>query len=295
MKLLVTGGSGLLGTYLMRADWGARTALGTCLSKAGPGLERVDLTSRAETEQFLSRHLPETIIHTVALADVDGCHERPYQGYQLTVDTTAHIVDWIRERSPDTRLVYISTDHVYDGPGPHREGGPKPSNVYALLKLWAEDVARRVSRHSILRINLFGERIPGRASLSDWVLEGLRDGRPMQLFGDVYFSPLHISHLVEVIRDVVRLDLSGTYNAGASGAGLSKAEFAVLIAKAFGYSTANTRVIPVAEGHFKAYRPADLRMNVELLESRLNRRLPTVHDGIALLHDSHRTGEVLRT
>jgi dTDP-4-dehydrorhamnose reductase len=217
------------------------------------------------------------------MADVDRCQQQPAEAYRITVLTTAHLVSWIRDRSPGTRLTYVSTDHVYDGPGPHGEEVVRPGNVYALTKLWAEALAEQVQAHVVLRVNFFGPGGEARETLSDWLLRSLREGRSLRLFHDVYFSPLYVEHVADAIYECGVKDVRGTLNLGASGGGVSKAEFAALLADTFGLSMDSTTSGSVADARLTAYRPSDMRMRVDRLEARLGHRLPSIREGLALM------------
>ena len=131
----------------------------------------LDLVDEQETAELLDRIRPDVIVQAVALTNVDLCEENPAQAYDVNVRTTKNLTSWLVEESPDTHFVYISTDQVYDGPGEHIEDVVFPCNVYALTKLWAEDVARTAPRHLVLRTNFFGLGINGPMGLAAWFID----------------------------------------------------------------------------------------------------------------------------
>lgn len=105
----------------------------------------------------------------------------------------------------------------------------------------------------------------------------------MLLFADVLFSPLHIDHLAAAIDDVIRLRIHGRFNAGASGHGLSKAEFARSIARELQLPTETFTDGSITDVKLSAYRPRDMRMDSRALETAVKRQMPSVTDGIRLL------------
>lgn len=282
MKTVIMGASGLLGNYLMQHPF-FKNAIGTACSKLNTRFNRLDLTLQDDTEKFLSQFYPEHIIHTVALTDVDLCEENITKAYLVNVETTKNIVSWIRSFSPKTKLTYISTDHLYNGKGPHSEKDASPSNVYSLTKLYSEDIASQVDRYLVLRVNFFGYGINVKDTLSDWIIKGLRQEKRIPLFRDVLFSPLHLEHVVDSIVECTIQDIKGVYNLGSSGEGISKAEFAKLIAEVFNLSCENMEIISVADSKLKTYRPRDMRMSVGALESALGHRMPTIREGVELM------------
>lgn len=289
MKIVVTGATGLLGSYLMRDASFQGDLIGASHSKLGSGLRVVNLTSTSETHAFLSECNPDVVIHTVALTNVDMCEKDVAEAYRLNVKTTENISSWIQNRSPETKLVYISTDQVYDSVGPHNEENISPSNIYSLTKLCAEDIVRTLKEHLVLRVNFFGYGLGSKMSLSDWIITSLTSDREIELFEDILFSPLYLEHLTNIIGECIKKHICGTYNLGASD-GMNKADFARLIAQVYGLSTKRTKVIKDSSGKFPTYRPKDMRMTTAAIESALGHRMPSIRAGVELMYQSRERG-----
>jgi dTDP-4-dehydrorhamnose reductase len=189
----------------------------------------------------------------------------------------------VAERRPATTLVYISTDQVYDGPGEHGEDVVAPCNVYGLTKLWGEDLCRRLPRHLVLRTNFFAIGAGPAVGLAAWLIDALGRQTPITVFDDVYFNPLYGKDLADILCSTIEAGLIGTYNVGASGGGMSKAEFALGLAEILGLPFAAARRGSVAGAAMKARRPNDMRMSVQRLTAELGTTLPTTRDGLARL------------
>ena len=281
--ILLTGASGMLGSHLLPALQGIGRCIPLGHRTEPPGGFRLDLRDREATQSLLERVDPDLIVHAAALADIDHCERDPVEAYRLNVAATRHLVDWVGARKPDCAFLYISTDQVYDSPGETAEDDISPLNVYAFTKLWAEDLARRLEQHLILRTNFFGYGGPHRATFVDWIIESSRERRPITLFQDVFFNPLLIEHLVEVIVELIGKKASGTFNLGAAGGGLSKGAFIRLLAEALGLASDSFRDGRLADVRLEARRPLDMRMSPARLEALIGRSLPSVEDGIAAL------------
>jgi dTDP-4-dehydrorhamnose reductase len=284
-RLVITGATGLLGSTLVPCLAGRghevlqlrRIAPGTA---DNPGIMFADLTHYDSLGRALTVAAPDAIINLAAMTNVDSCERDPVAAYAGNTLVVENLVRWIENKSRPTHLVQISTDQVYDGPGgPHSEDVVRPVNYYAFSKLAAEYCAARVSA-TILRTNLFGRsRAPGRTSLSDWVVGVLLRQEPANVFDDVLFSPLSMDSLARYIEIATRVRAAGVFNLG-SRDGMSKADFAFLLAETLGLSTDRlTRTVSTG-ANFYARRPLDMRMDSTRFERRFEIVLPTLQSEI---------------
>ena len=286
--ILVTGATGLMGTYLFQELHSQSNTFFIGHSKTIPSknFSSIDLTQENETFLLLNTIKPEIIIHTVALTNVDDCEENHLKAYLLNVQTTKNISKWINNKSPQTRLVYISTDQVYNGDGEHREENISPSNVYALTKLWAEDTALSIQRQLVLRTNFYAlSNDENKSSFADWLIDSLLMKKPVTLFTDVLFNPLYIKDLIDIMLWLIENNINGVYNIGAKGDGVSKADFALKLARIFGIKFTNTNQGSVNNSTLKAFRPKDMRMSTRKLQKIMSKPLPTIDEGLSKLHD----------
>lgn len=241
-----------------------------------------DLRDPAAVAGLLDEVRPDLLVHLAALTDVDGCETDPVAAYEANVRATANLVDWLSAHAPATRFIYVSTDQVYDAPGPSAEEVVRPRNVYALTKLWGEDHARRLAAALVLRLNFFAGP---EAGLVGWLAQKCRAGEPVRLFSDVLFNPLHVDDLADCFLEMVDRGASGTFNLGGAGDGLTKAAFLRAAAAALSLPDRNLGDGSVADLQLPAYRPRDMRMKVGRAEALFGRSLPSVEDGLARLAD----------
>lgn len=284
MRVLVTGASGILGDALLRSPrFDGAFGVAHTHATAEPAI-RSDLRLREEVDRVLDETRPEVVVHTVALTNVDACERDPPAAYATNVATTAHLAESLRERDPHALIVYISSDQVYSGRGPHAEDAPAPVNVYGTTKYVGELAARQAGRSLTLRTNFFGQSSI-RPSFTDWIADAAREGRPIRLDSRAVFSPLHLDHLVDLIADAIEAGLTGTFNAGARDA-VGKVEFAREVA-ARSAPRGERFVEPFAEDlPGRAVRPLHLALDVTRLERALARPLPTVRQGLDRLETS---------
>jgi dTDP-4-dehydrorhamnose reductase len=284
-RLLMTGASGFLGATLLPRLAG-EYAVTPVSRKTHQGWIEADLTDAPAVLRALRDVKPAIVVHAAAWTSVDGCERDQAQAYAQNVLAAENLVSACAALPTAPRIVFVSTDQLYDGPGPHGEDGPvTPRNVYALTKLWAENIVLRAPGSLVLRSNFFGHgRKPGEG-LASWLIDSMAANKPVTVFDDVLFNPLYLVDYADLFLDLVRANASGVVNLGADGAGLSKAAFAYALAERFGVSAASAVTGSVESVKLAAVRPKDMRMNVSLLRASLPKRtIPTVEAGLERMH-----------
>lgn len=279
MKLLILGSSGLLGSTL--APFLASRGHDVRTHSFGVGTPyQADLCSPKSATELLERVEPEIIVNLVGLTDVDRCEIQPDHAYQTNVHTVENISGWIKRKSPSCHLIHVSTDQVYDGRSPHVEEYVTLTNYYAFSKYAGELAAANIPS-TILRTNFFGRsHCAKRASLTDWLVRSLSKRAYIQVFSDLFFNPLSMATLSEMIELCIRSKPFGVFNLGSRG-GTSKADFAFAFAEELALPTHTMTRTPTDQVTFlKTYRPKDMRMNCSKFESTLATALPLLGDEI---------------
>ena len=277
-RVLVTGARGLLGSTLV-PHLQARGHTVLRLGRAGEVEVRADLCDVDQVFRALDKAKPDVIMNLAALADVDECERSTQSAYLMNVRIVENLADWIKRSGTHCHLIQISTDQVYEGSGPHAETDIRLTNFYGFSK-YAGELAAAVVPSTILRTNFFGpSRCPGRTSLSDWLVQALTNGDAITVFDDARFSPLSLQHLAELLEPLVEKRLPGIYNLG-SAHGMSKADFAFVLAEVLGLPTANMRRGNSGQAALTAYRPQDMRMDSLRFETAFGVRLPALSEEI---------------
>jgi dTDP-4-dehydrorhamnose reductase len=284
--VLVTGATGLLGCALVPVLRAAGWRVVAHGHRAAADVQ-ADLSVVAEALALLDRVAPDVIVNLAALTDVDACEREPQRAYRLNVLPVQTLAQWVRQSRPACHLVHVSTDQVYDGPGPHTEDAVCITNTYAFSKI-ASEIAAGSTGATVLRTNFYGpSMLPGRRSFSDWLQASLSSGTAIQVFDDVRFNPMAIDSLCSVIERVVEVRPAGTFNLGARG-GMSKADFAYAYAAAAGLPTATMRrSVSTALSTLAAYRPKDMRMDCARIEATLGLALPELALEIQRIASKH--------
>jgi dTDP-4-dehydrorhamnose reductase len=283
--ILVTGASGLLGVSLVSlAQEQGREVVGLYHNHPvhidGVKLLAADLADQAETCRIFEELEPSSVVHCAAATDVDWCEEHPEEAHKINVMVPAAIAAICSRISG--RLLYISTDSVFDGArGNYAEADtPEPVNVYAKTKLLGErQVLRQNPTASVARVSIYGWNAQNKESLAEWVLQRLAVGSIVPGFSDVIFCPVLANDLAEVLLALLDRDLASLYHVVGSEP-ISKYEFARRVASSFGFDPG--RVVPtrLADARLKARRPLNTSLNTEKVCAALGRPMPDVEAGL---------------
>ena len=125
-----------------------------------------------------------------------------------------------------SKLIYISTDQVYNGGGNKIEKFTKIINYYSKTKYDAEKYVIKANG-CVLRTNFFGVS-KNKVSLVDWIIESVKKKKEIKVFNNVFFSPLYVKTVCKYIYLACKKNTKGIYNLGSNSC-ISKAEFAFYI------------------------------------------------------------------
>ncbi len=292
--LLITGMSGLLGANLALLARERYRTVGSFYQHpiVVPGVTHAwsDLLQPGAATQLVDETQPDIIIHAAGLTSVDACQRDAELARRLNVDVAWEIARLAGAMG--LKLAHLSSDHVFAGVSAwHTEDEiPVPVNVYAATKAEAEQrVLQSCPDALIIRTNFYGWGTPVRQSFSDWILGGLRQGRELRMFRDVYFTPLLINDLADIIFDLIERDAAGVYHAAGSDR-LSKLEFAYILAEEFAID--HPQIVPVAleASGLGAPRPRDMSLATDKVSRLLGRRMSGVRAGLRHLRELEAKG-----
>jgi dTDP-4-dehydrorhamnose reductase len=285
-RILVTGVSGFLGRYVAESLKDHYQVLGTYHRHAtaldGCEVTRLDVADAADVHATAQAFRPDVVVHTAALGDVDACERHPHEAYRINMQGTEAIAQ--AAVACGARLIYISTDQVYDGvKGNYDEADlPNPLMVYGRTKLEGERRAATICRDAaILRLALmYGWGVPTRLNFVDWLAKRLQAGQEVPLFVDQYRSPLYVVQAAEaIVRLIKAAEVRGLFNLG-GGERIDRYTFGLMFCEVFGLPKAS--LIPIAMGSVGglAARPRDCSMNSAKLGALLQITPLTAQEGL---------------
>ena len=231
-KALVIG-SGFLGTHIIDIlkNNGINT-VGTHFNLNNDGIMKVDVRNINSINDCVAKIKPDLIINCAAITQLDFLEKNPQLAFSVNADGAKNVAT-VSKRNK-IRLVHISTDGVFNGKrGMYSEEDiPNPINVYAKSKAEGEKLVRENSdNHVIIRTNFYGFDKNDRF-LFNWILHMLKQHKQIIGFSDVIFTPLEVSNLSEMIKEISMKSYCGIIHL-ASDEILSKYQFALRIAEIF--------------------------------------------------------------
>ncbi|MGB4595941.1 MAG: SDR family oxidoreductase [Anaerolineaceae bacterium] len=301
-KLLITGASGLLGINLalMAVERGYEVTGWTnrrTLPNAPFASESVDLLQYDQISGKLDALKPDLIINCAAIANVERAARDPKLAHSLN-GVVPGILAAEAERI-NAKFIHISTDAVFDGIcGDYAETDmPNPLNAYAYSKLEGELAVHKANPDAIIaRVVFYGWSMSGQRSLAEFFYNHLEVEQPVRGYTDMFFTPLYVGHLAEILLRMAARDLKDTWHVFGAEA-LSKYAFGVSLAQEFGFDETLVSPVTTPDGEESVNRSLRLIMKTDKLTEALGENLPTIGEGLTALHEDLRNGlrERIRT
>ena len=234
---------------------------------------------------FVLELRPDLMINCAALTNVDLCESNPSMANHINTEWPKKLA--LLSKKIKAKFVHISTDHLFDGKKRIYDEGDQisPLNQYAKTKAAAEKEVLLIDKNAlIVRTNFFGWGLSYRKSFSDFILEGLRNKTDLQLFSDVFYSPIYICELVRLIHLALEKKCKGIYNFAGTES-ISKYDFGMALAEVFDLSNNNISSSYIGEKKDLVPRPKNMALSNEKLIKRLNQPILTLKEQLMSLKE----------
>ena len=273
MKVLVTGVNGQLGYELAKElnNKGYTDILAV-------DKDEMDITNKDMVNKVIKNYHPDVIFHCAAWTAVDKAEDEKEACYNVNVNGTKYISEAAKEI--DAKLIYISTDYVFDGT---KEGlyeiddEVNPKSIYGETKYEGEQLVRQnVLKHFIVRISwVFG--INGNNFIKT-MLKLAETRNELTVVADQFGSPTYTVDLAKLLVEMSETEKYGTYHANNEGY-CNWAQFAEYIFKV-NDKEVNVKHITSEEYPQKAYRPRNSKLSKQSLDDNGFNRLPSWEDAV---------------
>ena len=295
MRVFVTGVNGQLGHDVMNELYKrGYEATGSDIADTYVGINdfspvttmpyiKLDITDTEEVNRVISRLKPDVVIHCAAWTAVDMAEDD--DKVELVRNVNAHGTENIAKacRNIDAKMIYISTDYVFDGQGT-KPWSPdckdyKPLNVYGQTKLEGElAVSSILDKYFIVRIAwVFG--LNGKNFIKTMINVG-KSHDEVRVVNDQIGTPTYTLDLSRLLVDMIETEKYGYYHVTNEGGYISWYDFTKEIYKQYGL---DTKVIPVTTEEYglsKAKRPFNSRLDKSKLIDSGFKLLPTWQDAL---------------
>lgn len=221
MKILVTGGNGLVGSHFVE---NYSKDLESDLTILSPTTQEMDITDKKSVENFFKSHKPDAVVNFAAFTDVSKAEEQRNNKnapcWIVNVEGTANL---IKAAGYQPYFIYISTDVVFSGrkenPGPYKETDPTEKNQnflswYGWTKREAEKlITNNLKNAAILRIaNPIRAKYPVKLDYIRKILKLYDTGKIYPMFNDQYLTLTYINEVTKSLRILLEKRLSGIYH-----------------------------------------------------------------------------------
>lgn len=230
MKILITGSNGLLGqklVYKLRN----KTNL-TCIATArganrlieqeGYIYESLDITDKRNIEAVFAKYLPDVIINTAAMTNVDACETDREGSWLMNATAVSYQVQVLEDlktknASYKPHFIHLSTDFIFDGThGPiDEEEKPNPLSYYAEGKLEAEKIVQASTLDWAIARTVLVYGIVDNMSRSNivlWVKSNLEQGKTINVVDDQFRTPTLAEDLADGCILIAEKRAKGIYN-----------------------------------------------------------------------------------
>lgn len=296
MRVFVTGVAGQLGHDVMNElHKRGYEGIGTDIAAEYSGVQdgspvntmsyiQMDITDKKMVEKIITDLKPDAVVHCAAWTAVDMAEDddKVDKVRAINVDGTKNIA--VACKAVDCKMVYISTDYVFDGQGtePWKSDCKdyKPMNIYGQTKLDGElAVEKYLEKYYIVRTAwVFG--VNGKNFIKT-MLSLSEKYDTIRVVNDQIGTPTYTLDLARLLVDMIETEKYGYYHATNEGGYISWYDFTCEI---FRQAGKDTKVIPVTTEEYglsKAARPFNSRLDKSKLVKNGFTPLPTWQDALS--------------
>jgi dTDP-4-dehydrorhamnose reductase len=274
MKILITGGSGLLGQYLNIELTKNNDILTLYNQNIGNCVDfksiKADITNSSELEKIFHEFLPEIVAHTASVSSPRGAAKlKPQIVYDINVNSTKKIAELCYKHK--AKLIYTSTDLVYAGyRGSMLKEDAKiiPISLYAETKLMGEvKIQETFDNYLILRMALmYGFGLNHSRNHFQQMYENLKNQKNVKLFYNQFRTPVALKEAAKIINSLCEKEIKGEVINTGGKERVSRVELGKVLCEVAGFDKELIEKISMEEIK-DVPAVADVSMNTDKLQS----------------------------
>lgn len=287
-KMLIIGGSGLVGNTLMQyavSNYDVHITINKNEVKSNNvSISKIDLfEDRSKIINLIKTLSPDIVVNTTAHSSVDLCETNPSLADLLHIDITRDIA--IVCRNINAKLIHFSTDAVFDGSSNKKyieTDTPNPINYYGKTRLIAESIVLNESPYNVILRTAVIYGWHQRSRFTNWIIQTLKNKKIVDPHIDQYNTPTLVDDLAKSILKIIERNVSGLYHAVGKTC-ISRYDFALLLADRFGLDKNLIKPVTSFEKKQDAPRPSNSCLDANKLETLIGFNFCNIGDGISFI------------
>ncbi len=288
-KLLIVGGSGLLGGHLINHAKNELEVMATYkghpFKVEGCKTIYMDITDGDQTNKTIIKEGPDLVILTAAQRNVDYCEKNQEEVYKINVEGARNVGLACKELG--IKLIYLSTDLVFDGAKDlyAEDDETNPINYYGRTKLDGEkEVQKACHDFAIARVsvlydwNLFDHTF----NFVSWVYNNLKQGKQLKLFTDQYRNATYIKSACKALLAIHEKDEKGTFHVAGKNC-VNRYYIGKKVAEIFDLDEELITTTISDQSDWLAKRPKKCCLSVHKMEKRLGIKSMSIEEGLSAM------------
>ncbi|RZD37897.1 MAG: hypothetical protein CXT78_15505 [Thaumarchaeota archaeon] len=283
MKLLVLGGSGLIGNSLLKMN-DDRFEIITTFNQNKINIPKISSFQCTlpqdfdKLEEIVKDEKPDILVNAMGYSNIDFCESNKEKTHLLHVKISEKISNITLKTN--TKTIFLSSDYVFDGlEGNYIESDiSKPINYYGYTKFEAEKIVLKNKNNIVLRTSVIYD-LDSRVRFFNYVVENLKNQRKIKVTNDIFNSVTLIDSLIQSIFSVIEKNKTGIFHAVDSTC-VNRYDFAKCIAKIFNFDEKLIQKISINDIDVIAKRPKNACLDNSKAKRELGIKYGTIEEGI---------------
>ena len=287
MKILVLGGSGLVGNFFIRNSINHEiitTFNKTKINTSNIISKKINLPEDwTKLQNLILEKKPDIVLNSMAFSNSDFCETNKEKVYALHVKVSEKITALCSKIN--SKIVFLSTDYVFDGKkGNYTENDEtNPINYYGHSKDLAEKITLKNENNLVLRTAMvYG--LSSKVRFLRYVIENLRKNQEINTYNDIFNSATLLDDLTNGISKAIEFDANGIYHMVGSSC-VSRFDFAKTVAKVFNFNENLVKPVSIVSSKLKAQRPVKPCLNNSKAVKTFNVKFSSINEGIKRVYE----------
>ena len=240
MKILVTGCAGYVGSLVMAHLTPRHVVTGVDVAcETGTARLRCDLCDADAVTRLARAVQPDVVVHAAGNKNIDFCEKHPQAAFQINCEAVKNVS---RAFGGSSRIIYISTDYVFDGiRGNYTESDtPVPLTVYGQSKLRGEEEGRLLADGNFITVRM-SALYDLHAAFPTFLLDRFSGGERVDCYSDARYSPTYSRDFLAALDVIIGTPTLAERLIHVCGEATTRFDFARAFAGAFGFDPALVR------------------------------------------------------